>query len=70
MQAIADAIADGRILASPVVGAAVPHRFDGTPLQPLTTAAFNQAVPSPTGGHLLSYQSLVMISLLHFTPIH
>ena len=46
MQAIADAIADGRILASPVVGAAVPHRFDGTPLQPLTTAAFNQAVPS------------------------
>ena len=46
MQAIADAIADGSILASPVVGAAVPHRFDGTPLQPLTTAAFNQAVPS------------------------
>jgi len=46
MQAITNAMADGRILASPAVGAAVPHRFDGTPLQPLTTATFNQAVPS------------------------
>ena len=44
--ALAEAIADGRILASPAVGDAVPHRFDGTPLQPLTTSRFNQAVPS------------------------
>ena len=44
--ALAEAIADGRILASPAVGDAVPHRFDGTPLQPLTTSSFNQAVPS------------------------
>ena len=44
--ALAQAIADGRILSSPAVGDAVPHRFDGTPLQPLTTATFNQAVPS------------------------
>ena len=44
--ALAQAIADGRILASPAVGDAVPHRFDGTPLQPLTTSSFNQAVPS------------------------
>ena len=44
--ALAQSIADGRILASPAVGDAVPHRFDGTPLQPLTTSRFNQAVPS------------------------
>ena len=44
--ALAEAIADGRILASPAVSDAVPHRFDGTPLQPLTTSRFNQAVSS------------------------
>ena len=44
--AITNAIADGRILASPTGGDAVPHRFDGGPLEPLTTSSFNQAVPS------------------------
>ena len=44
--ALADAIADGRILGSPAVGDALPRRFDGTPLQPLTSPDFDQAVPS------------------------
>jgi hypothetical protein len=44
--AMGDAIAAGWLLAAPAAAAATPSDFSGSPLQPLVTPDFDQAVPS------------------------